>query len=110
MAGMDARRRPSFAAERSLWIAILLTLSLAVSSFAQAPNARKQRTVAGPATPPAASADAATVQSIAAEKAAGQTKIAAVINGEPITRQELADESLRRHADDAIEAVVNKHL
>jgi parvulin-like peptidyl-prolyl isomerase len=85
---------------------ILLTCQLG----AQQQALPKARPVAGPAAPTTVRQDATTVESVAAEKAPGQTKIAAVINGEPITRQELADECVRRHANDVIEAVVNKHL
>ena len=37
-------------------------------------------------------------------------KIVAAVNGEQITRQELADECLRRYGDEVLEGIVNKHL
>ncbi len=121
MAGMDAHCGGCVAWEKTRGCTALAATALAAwltialvspHASAQAPAGAKTRPTAGPAAPPTAqaSSDPTLVQSIAAEKAAGQTKIAAVVNSEPITRQELADEALRRHANDVIEAVVNKHL
>lgn len=123
MAGMDARCGVGCVAGRKFggWLrpamaALAVCLGMdalggAGPAQAQAPGRPAPRVAAGPAPAPRVPAgDAATVQSTAAENAAGQTKIMAVVNTEPITRQELADECLRRHGEDVIEAVVNKHL
>ena len=48
-----------------------------------------------------------------AKPAGSSTKpltVVASVNGEQITRQELADECLRRYGTDVIESIVNKHL
>ena len=37
-------------------------------------------------------------------------KILAQVNGQQITRQQLADECLRHYGDEVLESVVNKHL
>ncbi|MEZ6111084.1 MAG: peptidylprolyl isomerase [Pirellulaceae bacterium] len=39
-----------------------------------------------------------------------QNKVAAVVNGEAISRQELANECLRRYGVEVLESIVNKHL
>jgi parvulin-like peptidyl-prolyl isomerase len=116
MTGMNAQRGAFFWWATG-FIAISLAAFAALHVAAQGPARPRAQTIAGSAAPPAGAgqvktpaADATVIQSTAAEKASGQSKISAVINGEPITRQELADECLRRHADDVIEAVVNKHL
>ncbi len=116
MVGMDARSggcvaweitRGRAALALTTWLALV---AAGAPAIAQAPAGAAPRPKAGPAAPAQAPADPTLVESIAAEKAANQAKIAAVVNAEPITRQELANEALRRHANDVIEAVVNKHL
>jgi parvulin-like peptidyl-prolyl isomerase len=39
-----------------------------------------------------------------------QSKVVAVVNGQPISRQHLADEALGRYGNDVLESIVNKHL
>jgi parvulin-like peptidyl-prolyl isomerase len=39
-----------------------------------------------------------------------QSKVVAVVNGQAISRQYLADECLRRYGNDVLESIVNKHL
>lgn len=122
MAGMDARRGVECVNRGCFrfagWAPPVVFAAAALvglhDAAAQGQARPKSQPVAGPAAPPKAAAtapaDPSLVKSIAAEKAASQSKIAAVVNGEPITRQELADACLHRHANDVIEAVVNKHL
>ncbi len=53
---------------------------------------------AAPQTPPSSPA------------ASQKLNVVAVVNGEQITRQELAEECLRRYGTDVLESIVNKHL
>lgn len=41
---------------------------------------------------------------------AGQPEVMASVNGQQISRQELADQCLQRHGEDVLESMVNKHL
>jgi parvulin-like peptidyl-prolyl isomerase len=113
MAGVKTRRGACLGTGAALLMAALVAHEVA----AQGQVRPRTPAIAGPAAPPAAAApanappaDSTLIRSTAAEKATGQSKISAVVNQEPISRQELADECLRRHADDVIQAVVNKHL
>ena len=39
-----------------------------------------------------------------------QTQTLAVVNGQPVTRQQLATESLRRFGEEVLESIINKQL
>lgn len=76
---------------------------------AQAPvqqRAAQQRPVQRPA---AAASAAAPVEEVAAP-ATQKIQTVAVVNREPITRSSLADETLRRHGEEVLESLLNRHL
>lgn len=76
---------------------------------AQAPvqqRAAQQRPVQRPA---AAAPAAAPVEEVAAP-ATQKIQTVAVVNREPITRSSLADETLRRHGEEVLESLLNRHL
>lgn len=57
-----------------------------------------------------AGAAAASGSASATPKAAAQNQIAAVVNGEQITRTELGRECIRRYGEEVLESLVNRHL
>ncbi|PQO39862.1 peptidylprolyl isomerase [Bremerella cremea] len=76
---------------------------------AQAPvqqRAAQQR----PVQRPAAAAPAATPVEEVAAPATQKIQTVAVVNREPITRSSLADETLRRHGEEVLESLLNRHL
>ncbi len=75
-----------------------------VSSAEAQPPRERQRVPAAPA-PTTSSQPAA-----AADAPAKVPQVVATVNGQPITRQELADECLRTYGGDVLESIVNKHL
>lgn len=77
------------------------------AATAQAPvrQASPARTSPAPVTRPAGS------NTVANNAAQPQSlKVMAVVNGQQITRQDLANECLRRYGKDVLESIVNKHL
>ncbi len=63
---------------------------------------------ARPAVP--AGAAAATGNATATPRAAGQSQIAAVVNGEQISRTDLGRECIRRYGEEVLASLVNRHL
>ncbi len=57
-----------------------------------------------------AAANPGTAAGVAADQNAAQQNISAVVNGQPITRKQLADECMRRYGQEVLESIVNKHL
>ncbi|MCA9122652.1 MAG: peptidylprolyl isomerase [Planctomycetaceae bacterium] len=81
------------------------SISKPESATAQAPVrqvAPTTRTAPAPATRPVAAAVSDNSQQI--------PKVMAVVNGQQITREELANECLQRYGKDVLESIVNKHL
>jgi len=78
------------------------------SATAQAPvrKAAAARTAPAPVTRPAGSHTAAANSNEQPQA----LKVMAVVNGQQITRQDLANECLRRYGKDVLESIVNKHL
>lgn len=71
------------------------------------------RAVTSPAaagTPRTGTTAAARPAAVASSTAAPEQKIVAMVNGEPITRQELAQESLKHYGKSVLERLVNKYL
>lgn len=83
-------------------------LSKPGSATAQAPvrQAAQAPTTAAPVARPAG-ANAAAANGAQQPQ---QLKVMAVVNGQQITHQELANECLRRYGKDVLESIVNKHL
>jgi parvulin-like peptidyl-prolyl isomerase len=112
MAGKDAHRGhwPTTWRARVSAIAGLFVVAVVCSVvryYWNAPSADAQAPVVPAAVRPAA-ATAPASSPAGARTAAPQ--VAAVVNGEPIDRQELARECLRRYGEEVLESVINKHL
>ncbi len=113
MAGKDASGRTprfgtkqytplTFPALASVW---LLTLTLLAAQAIEPSWVRAQRTQ--PAARPAAAANAASPQPVAESQ---KSAVMAVVNGEQITRQGLADECVRRYAHDVLDSMISKQI
>jgi parvulin-like peptidyl-prolyl isomerase len=74
------------------------------TALAQPPRDRQR----SPAAPAAASAEKPSAAPTGT--AATVPQVVATVNGQPIARQELADECLRTYGADVLESIVNKHL
>ena len=61
-------------------------------------------------TPAAASTPAPAAPTKQPAQSSEPLQVVAAVNGEQITRQELADECLLRYGNDVLESIVNKHL
>lgn len=114
MAGKDASGRmprSGFAQFASLkihvpvWFSFLAVLSLGIGPLGT-PSALAQPAKAAAVAAPAG-AQAATA---GAQAAPAKSPPLAVVNGEPISRQTLADECLRRYADEVLDSIVSKQI
>lgn len=76
-------------------------------SGAQKPSPSQRPSIRSPSTTPAAAGATAPA---AALTGGPPPKVVAVVNGEQITRDQLARECLRRYGQDVLENVVNRHL
>ena len=76
------------------------------SATAQAPV----RQTTTPQTAPAPVARPGSNRAPANQNQPQNPKVVAVVNGQQITRQDLANECLRRYGKDVLESIVNKHL
>lgn len=132
MSGIDGTKSPAPNARWKSWlplagiVSLIAVGTLLVREFSgprtagaqapvRAPAARQStaapaaRTASAPQSrePQAAAAPAGRAPSAAAAKA---LKVMAVVNGEQITRQELARECLRRYGKEVLEGMLNKQL
>ncbi len=83
----------------------------ATSGRAPAAGQAPARVATNPRAPAAtANAPAAATTRAAAGPAAPAANIVAVVNGQPITREELGQECVRRFGEEVLESVVNKQL
>jgi len=126
MSRKDAtKRRLSSPLSMAIGALVLLIAVAAVRHFmgpgaatAQAPQSRGTRPAApavagqaGPATGPARpAANRGTAQGFVGDTKLPNQNVAAVVNGQPITRQDLGKECMRRYGEDVLESIVNKHL
>lgn len=95
--------------------AVLLGVSLAArmllgpgSATAQAPV--RQASPARTAPAPVTRSSGATAVVASDSQAQPAPKIMAVVNGQQITKEDLASECLKRYGKDVLESIVNKHL
>ncbi len=91
-------------------VVVVVGVCLALRPFSGAQDAKAEAPVLN-GVAPAHRTSAATTQTPQSVAPAPQTpKLVATVNGEQISRQELAEECLRRYGAEVLESVVNKHL
>ncbi|MHB8865368.1 MAG: peptidylprolyl isomerase, partial [Pirellulaceae bacterium] len=113
----QAPRASNWARRLYLATGVLATLAACVgmryfwgpqSAIAQVPTGETRVPADAPAPSPATRAPTPATKPLA--PATKPLAVVASVNGEPISRQELADECLRRYGNDVLESIVNKHL
>lgn len=89
-----------------------LLAAFVVARFIGGPSPASAQSQPSQSVPRATSAPASGLgaKAPAAPPASQKPDIVAIVNGERITRQELANESLRFFGEDVLESMVNKHL